>query len=154
MLSYGVYTASTLLDVATLLFTVYMLIYTLTALCESTALYTSSSKLALANFIIFLPVWCLWSKVVIFSFKRLIVVENSYLPWLSRNLISGTVCPLPKKWIRMLYLLADCPFNGNGLMLEQNEFLCEFCSLGSGHISKTSQCKLKTPELFWILFTN
>lgn len=95
------------------------------------------------------------------SFKCLLIIENSYLPWLARNLISRTICPLPKqlslkmdsfhpekKWIRMLFLLTDCLFNGNGLrILEENEFVCKFCSLGSGHISKMFQCKLTTPKI-------
>lgn len=52
----------------------------------------------------------------------------------------------------MSFLLISCPFNGNTLrILEKNEFLCKFHSLGSSHISKMSQC---APEVFLMLFRN
>lgn len=80
----------------------------------------------------------------------------------SRNLISGTLCPLPKqwppkmssfhpekKWIRMLFLLTGCLFNGNRLrILEHTEILCKFYSLRRGPISKMSQLNLKPLRSF------
>ena len=54
-----------------------------------------------------------------------------------------------KKWIRMLFLLTGCLFNGNRLrILEHNEILCKFFSLRNGPISKMSQLYLKLLRSF------
>lgn len=41
-----------------------------------------------------------------------------------------------EKWIRRLFLLTDCLFNGNELRIlgGKKDFLCKFCILGGGNI--------------------
>lgn len=60
-----------------------------------------------------------------------------------------------KKWVRRLFLLTHCLFNGNGLrILGKKTCYVNFVVQGVVITSKMSQCILITPDIFLVLFAN